>query len=99
MVIGNSNEIGTKKMLLEHCEEFDFILIDGDHSEAGVLRDMELYMPLLRSGGLVAFHDVQLDPPRGIKPYWYNRIKGMLPGSTEHFHRDDNCGYGLWVKP
>lgn len=36
---------------------FDLAFIDGDHSEAGVRRDLELWSPLVRDGGLVAFHD------------------------------------------
>lgn len=33
------------------------LFIDGDHSYAGVKRDIESWMPLLASGGKVAFHD------------------------------------------
>lgn len=39
-------------------EPLDFLFIDGDHSYEGVRRDFELYAPLVRPGGLVAFHDV-----------------------------------------
>lgn len=35
----------------------DAIFIDGDHSYEGVRRDLELYFPLLRSGGLLIVHD------------------------------------------
>jgi predicted O-methyltransferase YrrM len=35
----------------------DAILIDGDHSYAGVKRDLELYFPLLRPGGVIVVHD------------------------------------------
>jgi predicted O-methyltransferase YrrM len=35
----------------------DFIFIDGDHSYEGVLSDIELYLPKLKPGGCVAFHD------------------------------------------
>ena len=36
----------------------DFLFIDGDHSYAGVRRDFELYAPLVRTGGLIALHDI-----------------------------------------
>lgn len=39
-------------------EPLDFLFIDGDHTYDGVKRDFEVYGPLVRSGGLVAFHDV-----------------------------------------
>ena len=36
----------------------DFLLIDGDHSYAGVKSDYITYSPLVRKGGLIAFHDI-----------------------------------------
>ena len=39
----------------------DFLFIDGDHSFEGVARDFEMYSPLVRSGGLIAFHDIVPD--------------------------------------
>ena len=36
----------------------DFAFIDGDHTYDGVRRDFELYKPLLRPGGIIAFHDI-----------------------------------------
>lgn len=36
----------------------DFLFVDGDHTYDGVKRDYELYSPLVRRGGLIAFHDV-----------------------------------------
>lgn len=39
-------------------KQFDFILIDGDHSEQGIKTDLELYWPLLRDGGVMIMHDV-----------------------------------------
>jgi predicted O-methyltransferase YrrM len=35
----------------------DVILIDGDHTYEGVYRDIECYLPLLKTGGIVIFHD------------------------------------------
>jgi predicted O-methyltransferase YrrM len=40
----------------------DFLFIDGDHSYSGVRRDFELYSPLVRPGGLIAFHDIARHP-------------------------------------
>ena len=36
----------------------DLLFIDGDHSYDGVRADFESYAPLVRPGGLIAFHDV-----------------------------------------
>jgi predicted O-methyltransferase YrrM len=46
-------------------DKLDFLFIDGDHSYEGVRRDFELYSPLVREGGLVAFHDIVPSGPRG----------------------------------
>lgn len=37
----------------------DFLFIDADHRYEGVRRDFELYSPLVRNGGLIAFHDIR----------------------------------------
>src|SRR3972149_5951022 len=34
----------------------DFVFVDGDHSFAGVDGDFRLYAPLVRPGGVMAFH-------------------------------------------
>lgn len=36
----------------------DLLFLDGDHTYEGVKQDFQLYSPLVRSGGLVAFHDI-----------------------------------------
>ncbi len=37
------------------------LLIDADHSYAGVRRDFELWSPLVAPGGLIVFHDYLMD--------------------------------------
>ena len=44
--------------------EIDVLLLDGDHSRAGVLNDIE-YARQLRPGGIVLFHDIRPED----KPY------------------------------
>ncbi|MGB5295671.1 MAG: class I SAM-dependent methyltransferase, partial [Thermoanaerobaculia bacterium] len=36
----------------------DFLYIDGDHRYEGVRTDFEMYSPLVRPGGVIAFHDI-----------------------------------------
>jgi predicted O-methyltransferase YrrM len=38
----------------------DLLLIDGDHSEAGVERDWKDWSPFVSRGGVVIFHDAQV---------------------------------------
>ena len=44
----------------------DFLFIDGDHSYEGVKQDFEMYSPLVRPGGIVAFHDILAHEEVGI---------------------------------
>lgn len=39
-------------------EPVDFAFIDGDHTYEGVKADFENYGPLVRPGGIIAFHDI-----------------------------------------
>jgi len=39
-------------------DKLDYLFIDGDHTYDGVKRDFEMYSPLVRSGGMIAFHDI-----------------------------------------
>jgi predicted O-methyltransferase YrrM len=51
----------------------DFLFVDGDHSLEGVTRDYELYAPLVRPGGVVAFHDIVPGPAEwvgGVPEFW-----------------------------
>ena len=41
-------------------EPIDFLLIDGDHSYEGCLRDWEEWSPFVIRGGVVAFHDARV---------------------------------------
>jgi predicted O-methyltransferase YrrM len=39
----------------------DLLYLDGDHSYAGVAADFRMYAPLVRTSGLVVFHDIVPD--------------------------------------
>lgn len=53
----------TKSKILKWLrgQELDFLFIDGDHSYSGVKADFEMYGPLVRPGGMIAFHDIVPD--------------------------------------
>jgi len=46
-----------QKVLAKLGEAIDFLLIDGDHSKSAVESDYLNYEPLVRIGGVIAFHD------------------------------------------
>ncbi len=58
----------------------DFLFIDGDHRYAGVKSDFELYAPLVRSGGLIALHDIVPDHHTR-----FGRETGCDTGEVHHF--------------
>lgn len=57
-------------------EKLDFLFIDGDHSYEGVKTDFEMYSPLVKRGGIIAFHDIVPDPQnvRGV-PVFFKELK------------------------
>lgn len=60
LIKANSQSQSTRDKLLELLDdqEIDFLFIDADHQYDGVKKDFELYEPLVREGGVIAFHDI-----------------------------------------
>jgi len=56
---------------------YDFLFIDGDHSVSAVMGDLSNYYSKIKSGGIVAIHDSNLDSVRsGVKAFKeQNRIR------------------------
>lgn len=44
-----------------------FLFIDGDHSRSGVERDISNYLPLVKPGGIVVFHDYLEGKHEGVR--------------------------------
>lgn len=60
----------------------NFIYIDGEHSYEAVKRDIELYLPKIKNGGIIAGHDYHENWPGVIKA-----VEEVL-GTPNHVHRD-----------
>ena len=54
-------------------EMLDILFIDGDHSAEGVKNDRERFGPLVRSGGVILYHDTLSEPSVGL----YTRQRGI----------------------
>ncbi len=52
---------------IESLAPFDWVFIDGDHSDAGVRADVVLCLPLVVAGGALLLHDIE--PPEGTASY------------------------------
>jgi len=51
----------------------DFLFIDGDHTYEGVKKDFNMYSPLVKKGGIIAFHDIARHPPEkdcNVRRFW-----------------------------
>jgi hypothetical protein len=76
----------------------DFLFIDGDHSYAGVKQDFLTYGPMVRRGGLIAFHDILPAPEEigGGVPNFWAELKGPYSGEEFVENRDQGMmGIGL----
>jgi cephalosporin hydroxylase len=72
----------------------DFLFVDGDHSYDAVKRDYELWSPLVRRGGLIAFHDVKPDAPNDVPRFWSDLKRST---ATEECIAGDPPSYGIGV--
>ena len=47
------------------------MFIDGDHTYEGVKKDFEMYGPLVRESGIIAFHDIAvIEKPCEVRKFW-----------------------------
>lgn len=60
LIRGDSHSLETKERVLRILgdELLDYLFVDADHTYDGVRNDFQMYAPLVRSGGIVAFHDI-----------------------------------------
>ncbi len=76
--------------------ELDFLFIDGDHTYEGVRGDFEMYSPLVRKGGLIAFHDIaQSGGSREVYRLW-EEVKARHI-HQEFIHQNGSGAMGIGV--
>lgn len=89
--------------------EIDVLLIDGDHSRAGVLNDIE-YARQLRTGGMVLFHDIAPEekpsdcgdmswPGDDVKEVYAALCNSMVKLGWTHMELPGRYGMGVLKKP
>jgi predicted O-methyltransferase YrrM len=85
-----------QKILSGH--PLDLLFIDGDHTYEGVKKDFEMYHKLVRSGGIIAFHDIVPGLPKSVGgvPKFWDEIKRNFH-YTEHVKnwKQGGCGIGV----
>jgi len=106
IIVGDSTELDTVKHVEKALgkKEVDFLFLDGGHLYGHVSSDFRNYMPFVRSGGLVGFHDLcdepnvgrffkELEGKKEVSKGWmrpYNIIPAELPEKVgdERFMED-----------
>jgi predicted O-methyltransferase YrrM len=98
-IVADSHHSATYERILGVLgrERVDALFIDGDHTLGGVETDFRLYSPLVRSGGIVAFHDIVPGLPEAVGgvPTFWKRIRN---GNSLELVDDWNqgcCGIGV----
>jgi predicted O-methyltransferase YrrM len=100
LIQGDSHDDGTRARIdwILGGRPLDFLLIDGDHTEPGVRRDFEMYSPLVRRDGQIAFHDIVGGRPElsgGVPDFW-QELKASR--TTQEFVQDWEQGaFGIGV--
>lgn len=99
-IIGNSTDSNIIQQVKDKLngEKLDFIFIDGDHSEIGAYNDFVNYRDLVKSGGLIFFHDIKDSPFHRqhncyVSNAW-NKIKNDYK-YEEFIFNDDWAGIGV----
>jgi predicted O-methyltransferase YrrM len=116
LIRADSHSPRTKERVREILdgEQLDYLFLDGDHTYSGVQRDFQMYAPLVRSGGIVAFHDITTYKResqcqvgkfwREIKPHYQHREiigdvdEGSLPIAVTGSSMD-TAGLGVLFMP
>jgi Methyltransferase domain len=74
----------------------DALVIDGDHSAAGLVADLVMYGPLVRVGGLVLIHDINsTHDPRVQVPEVWHRLRAEYDAAQIEAEDDGGPGWGV----
>lgn len=77
----------------------DLLFLDGDHSSEGAARDYEMYAPLVRSGGMIAFHDIDAAHEGGVPALWRSlRERHRSLDIVDRRHAPHGLGIGILFK-
>lgn len=104
LIDGDSHSAETKEKLVGHLQgnPIDFLFIDGDHRFGGVLKDWEMYGPLVRDGGgAVAFHDIvenKKKAPRILVHFLWRSLKTVFKHKEYVYDPGGVFGIGVLFK-
>jgi len=105
----HSNSTNRNFVFTQIPYEIDVLLIDGDHSRAGVMADLE-YARLIRPGGMILFHDIAPEkvtagcgdsswPGDDVKSVYEATCRGMAAQGWTHEEIPGRYGLGVLRRP
>ncbi len=100
LLSGNSHSPDFKQRVARELDgrKADFIFIDGDHTVEGVTADYNDYREYVRSGGIIAFHDIVEHQPLPTNQVYHLWKKLKHEVITEEFVNDPKqCGFGIGI--
>ena len=95
VIRGDSHSEEVSARVKDIIQSLDVLFIDGDHTYEGVKHDFLSYSPLVRRGGIVAFHDIAEHPEKagGDVPRFWNELKASH--RHEEIIEDQEQGFGI----
>ena len=104
LIEGDSQDERTRDRVA--AESVDFLFIDADHRLAGATRDHALYAPLVRDGGVVAFHDICQTNAEHVAPedvcdvdQLWAQLRSRMGEAWEWSYAGDRFGIGAYRAP
>lgn len=95
----DSHKKSTRDALIRKLKgrKIDFLFIDGDHRYTGAKKDWNLYAPLVKRNGIIAFYDILFHPKfRKCKvDRLWNEIKKQYR-NREFIDKYDDRRWGQW---
>ncbi len=79
---------------------YDVVFIDADHTYEAVKADWENYGPMVKKGGIVAFHDILPRDDYGVSQLWAEVKQGrrtieIVSVEPSEWADDPHCGIGV----
>ena len=108
-IAGDSKASETLRQVEEWLGEnkLDFLFVDGDHTKQGVTNDFNNFLPYMRDGGIIGFHDIVPDSKmrNGIEssadvgqvPEFWSELKEHYSNTLELIEDLEQDGYGIGV--
>jgi cephalosporin hydroxylase len=102
IIKGNSHDRAILNQVIKYLNkrEIDLLFIDGDHTYKGVKKDFQMYGPLVKENGIIAFHDIVKVPDDYVDVHkFWNEIKNKYNHMeiVEDWNQE-RCGFGIIIK-